>query len=394
MKTSLGIKTVLACCLGAALVGCGQEAVKHEMRPPEVTALVVKKEDVPRVFEFVGQVSGFRDVEVRARVPGILIQRLYEEGRPVKQGDPLFLIDPETMRANLDQARAALGLEEARLVRARQEFARVRPLAAEQAVSQKDFDDAVTNLESAQAATAVARARLKEAQINMSYTRVTAPISGMTSKEVVSEGSLVGVGQNSLLTVISQIDPVYVNFSMSDNDALKMRRMMQTGQLSVPERGALDVELKLADGMSYSHIGRMNFTDNLIDPKTGTLRARAQFTNPDGELLPGQFVRVQMKGAVQKNILLVPQRSVLSTAKGNMVFVVNKQNIVEPRPVKLGEEIGRHFVIEEGLNGGENVIVDGLMKARPGSPVTAIPVVDVKTSNQPPAPASEQTAAQ
>lgn len=383
---------ILWMALASSLAACGQSAEqKQTPPPPEVTSLVVKKADVPRVFEYVGQVSGFRDVEVRARVGGIVMKRLYEEGRHVKQGDPLFLIDQEPMRASFDQAKAALAVEEARLQRARQEFARIRPLVTEKAVSQKDYDDAVASLESAQASAAVARARLREAQINMNYTKVTAPISGMTSKEVVSEGSLVGAGQNGLLTIISQVDPVYVNFSMADNDALLMRRMIQNGQLIMPRGDALDVELRLADGTFFKNIGRMSFTDNLIDPTTGTLRARAQFDNPDGELLPGQFVRVFMKGAVQKNTLLVPQRAVMSTAQGTMVMTINKQNIVEPRPVKIGQEIGRDFVIEEGLKGGETIIVDGIMKARPGSPVTAIPLVDVKTPNDPKAAAKAKS---
>lgn len=383
---------ILWMALASSLAACGQSAEqKQTPPPPEVTSLVVKKADVPRVFEYVGQVSGFRDVEVRARVGGIVMKRLYEEGRHVKQGDPLFLIDQEPMRASFDQAKAALAVEEARLQRARQEFARIRPLVTEKAVSQKDYDDAVASLESAQASAAVARARLREAQINMNYTKVTAPISGMTSKEVVSEGSLVGAGQNGLLTIISQVDPVYVNFSMADNDALLMRRMIQNGQLIMPRGDALDVELRLADGTFFKNIGRMSFTDNLINPTTGTLRARAQFDNPDGELLPGQFVRVFMKGAVQKNTLLVPQRAVMSTAHGTMVMTINKQNIVEPRPVKIGQEIGRDFVIEEGLKGGETIIVDGIMKARPGSPVTAIPLVDVKTPNDPKAAAKAKS---
>lgn len=383
---------ILWMALASSLAACGQSTEqKQTPPPPEVTSLVVKKADVPRVFEYVGQVSGFRDVEVRARVGGIVMKRLYEEGRHVKQGDPLFLIDQEPMRASFDQAKAALAVEEARLQRARQEFARIRPLVTEKAVSQKDYDDAVASLESAQASAAVARARLREAQINMNYTKVTAPISGMTSKEVVSEGSLVGAGQNGLLTIISQVDPVYVNFSMADNDALLMRRMIQNGQLIMPRGDALDVELRLADGTFFKNIGRMSFTDNLIDPTTGTLRARAQFDNPDGELLPGQFVRVFMKGAVQKNTLLVPQRAVMSTAQGTMVMTINKQNIVEPRPVKIGQEIGRDFVIEEGLKGGETIIVDGIMKARPGSPVTAIPLVDVKTPNDPKAAAKAKS---
>ncbi|GAB2946355.1 efflux RND transporter periplasmic adaptor subunit [Aquaspirillum soli] len=375
---AITIATVLSACSGG-----DSQPKSGGMPPPEVTVTTVKAADVPRVFEYVGQVAGYRDVEVRARVGGILQKRLYTEGKAVKQGDALFLIDPEQLTAAVDQAKGQLAVEQARLTRAKQEHDRVLPLFAENAVSQKDRDDAVTALESAQASVAAARAKLREADINRSYSRVTAPISGMTSKEVVSEGSL--LSPNSLLTVISQTDPIYVNFSMADNDALRFRKLIQEGVLVAPEGGKFDIELRLADGSQYQRIGRMNFTDNIIDPTTGTLRARAEFANPEAELLPGQFVRVFMKGAIQKNAILIPQRAVLSTAQGTIVFIVNEQGKAEPRPIQVGEEIERNFVVLSGLKGGERLIVDGAMKSRPGQPVKPVELAAAPATSASPA---------
>lgn len=351
------------------------------MPPPEVTVVTVKPADVPLPLEYVGQTAGSREVEVRARVSGILLKRLYVEGRPVKAGDVLYQIDPEQAKAALDQARGALEVEQAKLIRTRQDQARILPLFAENAVSQKDRDEAVADFESAQASVASARARLREAQINMDYTRVTAPISGMTSKEVRSEGSLVSPsGDTSLLTKISQLDPMYVNFSMSDNELLRLRTWQAQGRFEPPEGERYTVEIKLSDGSMFPTAGRLNFTDNLIDPSTGAIRSRAEFANPDGVLLPGQFVRVYLKGGKLKNAMLVPQRAVLSTQQGKLVFVANAQNKAEPRPVELGDEVKNEVIVTHGLQAGDRVIVDGNIKARPGAPVK---VVDPAAAGKP-----------
>jgi len=351
------------------------------MPPPEVTVVTVKPADVPLPLEYVGQTAGSREVEVRARVSGILLKRLYAEGRPVKAGDALYQIDPEQAKAALDQARGALEVEQAKLIRAKQDQARILPLFAENAVSQKDRDEAVANFESAQASVAAARARVREAQINMDYTRVTAPISGMTSKEVRSEGSLVSPsGDASLLTKISQLDPMYVNFSMSDNELLRLRTWQAQGRFEPPEGERYTVEVKLSDGSMFPTVGRLNFTDNLIDPSTGAIRSRAEFANPDGVLLPGQFVRVYLKGGKLKNAMLIPQRAVLSTQQGKLVFVANAQNKAEPRPVELGDEVKNEVIVVRGLQAGDRVIVDGNIKARPGAPVK---VVDPTAAGKP-----------
>ncbi|AXK40836.1 efflux RND transporter periplasmic adaptor subunit [Crenobacter cavernae] len=334
--------------------------------PVGVVSTVAK--DVPVPFEFVGQTAGSREVEVRARVGGILLKRAYTEGKSVKQGDLLFQIDPAQFQAALDQAQGALKVEEAQRARTRQDYDRILPLFKENAVSQKDRDDAAAAYQSAQASVAAAQARVKEAQINLGYTRVTAPISGMTSKEVRSEGSLVSTGDGSL-TKISQIDPMYVNFSFSDNDLLAFRRDEQSGKLKLPEDRRFEVSVKLSDGSSYAKSGRLNFTDNLIDPSTGTIRARAEFANPDGELLPGQFVRVFLNGAKRVNAILIPQRAVLTSQQGKMVWVVDAKNTVAPRPVTLGAEVGDQVLVETGLKPGERVVIDNIIKLRPGAPV-------------------------
>ncbi|RXZ44072.1 efflux RND transporter periplasmic adaptor subunit [Crenobacter cavernae] len=335
--------------------------------PVGVVSTVAK--DVPVPFEFVGQTAGSREVEVRARVGGILLKRAYTEGKSVKQGDLLFQIDPAQFQAALDQAQGALKVEEAQRARTRQDYDRILPLFKENAVSQKDRDDAAAAYQSAQASVAAAQARVKEAQINLGYTRVTAPISGMTSKEVRSEGSLVSTGDGGLLTKISQIDPMYVNFSFSDNDLLAFRRDEQSGKLKLPEGKRFEVTVELSDGSSYAKPGRLNFTDNVIDPSTGTIRARAEFANPDGQLLPGQFVRVFLNGAKRVNAILIPQRAVLTSQQGKMVWVVDAKNTVAPRPITLGAEVGDQVLVESGLKPGEKVVVDNIIKLRPGAPV-------------------------
>ncbi|WP_231879842.1 efflux RND transporter periplasmic adaptor subunit [Crenobacter luteus] len=362
--------------LAVGLAACGKEgspAAQGNPPPVPVAVITAAARDVPVAFEFVGQTAGSREVEVRARVGGILVKRAYTEGKPVRAGDLLFQIDPAPFQAALDQAQGALKVEEAQLARTRQDYDRILPLFKENAVSQKDRDDAQAAYQSAQASVAAARARLKEAQINLGYTRVTAPISGMTSKEVRSEGSLVGTGGDSLLTTISQIDPMYVNFSFSDNDLLAFRRDEQSGKLKLPEGKNFEVSLKLADGSSYAKSGRLNFTDNLVDSSTGSVRARAEFANPGGELLPGQFVRVFLNGARRVNAILIPQRAVLTAQQGKLVWVVGADSTVAPRPVTLGTEIGDQVLVEAGLKPGDKVVVDNIIKLRPGAKVAASP---------------------
>lgn len=370
-------KWLLLSALAASLAGCGQKtdpAAQAGMPPMPVSVIKISERNIPVNFEYVGQAAGSREVEVRARVGGILLKRAYTEGRPVKQGDLLFQLDPATYQATLEQAAAALKVQEAQLASTRQDYDRVMPLFKENAVSQKDRDDAVAAYQAAQAQVAAARAKLKEAQINLDYTRVTAPISGMTSQETRSEGSLVSTSADgSLLTKISQLDPIYVNFSMSDSDQMNLRKMQDKGLLKLKDNGHFEVALKLADGSLFDHNGFLNFTDSLVDSTTGTIRSRASLANPQGKILPGQFVRVILKGAERINAIAVPQRAVLTTQQGKMVWVVGEGNKVQPRPITVSQDVGLEVLVETGLKSGEQVVVDNIIKLRPGAEVKPQP---------------------
>lgn len=359
--------------LAVMLTACGQQgeqATGHGAMPPmPVSVVKMATADVPVVTEYVGQAVGSREVEVRARVSGILQKRAYTEGASVRAGDVLFQLDAAPYQAALEQAEATLKLEEAKLIRAQQDHDRVLPLFKENAVSQKDRDDAVAALASAKASVAAARAAMKSAQINLGYTRVTAPISGVTSAEARSEGSLVQPGDAGLLTKISQLDPIYVKFSLSDNDVLKNQQLAASGKLRQPEGGRYIVSLKLPDGSTYGREGRINFADRVIDPTTGTSAARASFVNPEGTVRAGQFVRVELKGAVRVGALVVPQKAVLTSQQGKMVWVVGKDNTVEARPLQISDSANNGFIVESGLKAGDLVITDNLIKLRPGAKV-------------------------
>lgn len=370
-KPSIAVLLPLAVMLAACGKGGADQAAGHggQMPPMPVSVQTMKAADVPLLTEYVAQTSGSREVEVRARVSGILQKRAYTEGSSVKAGDLLFQIDPAPYQAAVDQAAAALKLQEASLIRAQQDHDRVIPLFKENAVSQKDRDDAVAALASAKASVAAARAALKSAQINLDYTRVTAPIGGVTSAEVRSEGSLVQTGDGSLLTRISQLDPIYVKFSLSDNDVLRAQKLAAEGKLRLPAGNRYTVSVKLPDGTQYGRDGVIDYADRVVDPATGTAAARATFANPQGQLRPGQFVRVQLKGATRLGALVVPQQAVLSSQQGKMVWVVGQDGTAQPRPLQLGEATPAGFIVENGLKAGEQVIVDNLIKLRPGAKV-------------------------
>lgn len=355
--------------------GCGKDSSGQTPGagappPSEVVVKTLVSADIPLDLEYVGQVSGSREVQVRARVGGILLRRAYEEGAKVRQGDLLFEIDPEPLKAALEQAKGALGQSEARLASAKRNLERMKKLRQADVISQKDIDDAQTEFEAATADVRTAQAKVREAGINLGYTKVEAPITGITSKETRSEGSLIGnTADSSLLTTINRIDPVYVNFSIPGAQAMKFRKDRAEGRVVFPNGGDFDVRLLLSDGTQYPHPGHINFMDTQVDPQTGVVKARAEFPNPAGEILPGQFVRAKLLGAVLKQSMTVPQGAVLRTQQGPMVWVVNAQDMVEPRPVTLGVTLGNSYLLEGGVNSGERVIVEGVIKVRPGAPV-------------------------
>ncbi|AMC34356.1 efflux RND transporter periplasmic adaptor subunit [Janthinobacterium sp. B9-8] len=361
----------------AALVllsACGKQEGPAAPPPAPVSFIELKASDVPLSTEMVGETAGYRDVEVRSRVNGILLKRTYVEGAQVAAGQVLFEIDPEPYKATLDQAKGQLSLEASKLEKARADRDRIIPLFKENAVSRKDYDDALSAYASALASSQTAQASVKQAQLNLGYTKVTAPIAGTTSKLVQSEGSLISAtGDSGRLTTISQLDPLYVNFSYSEQDRQELEAATRNGQITLNDSKNFVARIKLADGSVYSQSGLINFSDNRVDPKTGTIRARAIFKNPKGDLLPGQFVRVTLELGKRKNAILVPERAVVQSQADHIVMTLGADNKVVPVPVKLGQVVGGKVIIESGLKAGQKVIIDGLMKAKPGVVVNPSP---------------------
>ena len=361
-----------------ALAGCGPSGGADKgghkgppggMPAPEVTVMTVAPKAIPVAFEYVGQTTGSREVEVRARVTGILLKRNFDEGGPVKQGQSLFSIDPAPFEAAVTRSQADVAAAEARLEQARRNAARFKPLYAEKAVSQKDYDDAVSAEQIGNADVKAARARLAEARLNLGYTKVEAPVSGVAGRALRSEGSLVS-GPDVLLTTVVQANPIWVNFGIPDNDQARLTKEIQAGRLAVPSGGQFEVALLLADGTPYGQTGKLNFSDTRISAATGTRETRAELPNGDGQLRPGQFVRVVLRGATYPNAVTVPQRAVLEGPQGKFVYVVGEKGVAEVRPVQAGEwSGGSDWIIIDGLKEGERVIVDGVMKLGPGAPV-------------------------
>jgi len=363
---------LLALFITASLQGCGKDSPAQApggMPPPEVVVTTVARTDLPLSFEYMGQTAGSREVQVRARVGGILLRRAYEEGKRVKEGELMFVIDPAPFQAALTQAKGALAQSEAKLGKAKRDQERMAKLFKEGVVSQKDRDDAQTDLQTSSAEVDAAKGKVREAALNLEYTKVTAPITGITSKETRSEGSLVVANsETSLLTTMTRLDPLYVNFSIPGSEFDRMRKLRAENKIAF-EQGDWAVAISLPGGGQYSRAGRINFTDTSVDTSTGVVKVRAEFANPEAEVLPGQFVRVRLNGAKLKDVMTIPQGSVLQTQQGALVWVVGADSVVQPRPVTLGEQMGNAYLVESGLQPGERIITEGVIKVRPGAPV-------------------------
>jgi len=361
--------------LAFAVVACGKKGDKRgegANKPLEVTAATVTPRDVPVSFEFVAQTQSSRQVNIQARVSGFLEKRVYVEGSMVKEGQVLFLMDTKPFQAQLDRDAAALAKQEAGLEMARATLERTRPLTAKNALSKKDLDDATGNFHASEAAVEEAKARLETSKLNLSYCTILSPVTGITGAAVQQDGTYVSP-MNSLLTTVAVLSPIWVNFSMSENEVQGFRDEVAKGTVRVPKDGNYVVEVILVDGSLFPHRGRITFASPSYSAQTGTFMLRASVENPQGILRPNQFVRVRLKGAIRPGAILVPQRAVQQGSEGHFVWVVSREGKAEPRPVVVGKWNGDDWLVNEGLHAGDQVIVDGTLALRAGAPLSVQP---------------------
>lgn len=347
------------------LAGCGNGG-GWTPPPPPVNVMTVASADVPMSFVYAGRVSDSRQVEVRARVAGTLVKRAYVEGARVNRGEVLFLIDPAQLQADAKAANAQLAEARSLSEQAERDATRTEELFGRGLVSVRERDLALSQRDQARAAWQRAQAEADRRSIDLGYTRVTAPVSGITSVETRPEGSYVSPQmEESLLTTITQVDPAVVDFSVSESDNLRLRTLMSSGRLLGPKRGGGVAKLVLNGGVPYAPAGKVEYLDIVIDPRTGTLLGRAQFANPDLDLLPGQFVRVVLEGYTLKNAIVVPEKAVMQGSEGAFVYVVDKDAVAHMRTVRLGLPLPGGRAIDDGLKVGEKVIIDNLVKVMP-----------------------------
>ena len=345
--------------LSACSKGDAQQTLSAPPAVP-VTAIQVAPREVPVVYESVGRTEGSREVQIRARVAGILERQLYAEGDAVKAGAPLFRIERAPFEIDLEQQRGALGQESAKLELARSEFERLKGLADRRAISQREIDQAAATLRQSEAAVQMARARVRQAELNLSYTTVDAPIAGITGRAQQSIGSLVSPsGEAALLTTLVKTDPIWVRFAMSEAEFASLRAR---------EAAEPEVKLQTADGADYGAVGKLNFSGSTVDASLGTVQMRAEFDNPKLKLLPGPYVKVLVV-AGKRQAITVPQTAVLQNETGRYVWTIGAEGKAVQRNVKTGNWVGRDWVILDGLKPGESVIVDNLIRLRPGTAV-------------------------
>lgn len=369
--------TALTALITAVLLlaaGCDKKGapVATAQPPAAVKVITSRAETVPVVDEYVGRIAAFRSVEIRARVEGILEQRHFVEGAEVKRGQLLYTIDATPFKIALADAQADQARSRANLASAQSREARLAPLVKEAAISQQDYDDAVTAVKQTEALLAVSAANIDRAQTNLGYTRVLATENGKIGATLVPEGRLVGKGEATHLTTIDRLDQVYVNFTMADRDALTLKRELQRGTVKTGA-GSSQARIFLPDGSAYDRTGQLDFADSQVNPGTGTLTLRVVMQNPRQQLLPGMYVRVVYTSGSRPDTILIPQTAVTKTPTGHIAWVVGQDHKAERRDLVVGAWHGPDWIIDRGLGAGETVVVEGIQRLRQGAPVSASP---------------------
>ena len=362
--------------LFALLAGCGPSAGPGPgaaMPPPAVSVLTVSPERIALTTELPGRLEATRVAQVRARVAGIVLQKVFHEGGEVKAGEVLFRIDPAPFQAVVNSAQAALAKAEANLAQANLKVQRYRPLVETNAISKQEYDDALTAQSQTSADVAATKAALETARLNLGYATVSAPISGRIGRALVTEGALVGQGEATPLAVVQQVDPIFVNLTQSSSELLRLKQALASGQLKSAGQGQAKVTLVTEDGRIYPHSGKLLFSDLTVDESSGAILLRAEFPNPKGALLPGMYVRARLEQAVNEHAIAVPQQAVIRGTDGASVWLVGLDGKVAVQPVKADTQQDGKWLVSEGLKAGDRIIVEGLQKIKPGAIVKPMP---------------------
>ena len=359
----------------AALAGCGKEAPPPPRPAPQVGVLEIVPRTIPFTPTFVAQTESSRQVNIVARVSGFLDRIAYQEGELVKQGQLLFVLDTKPFTAQLNAAQGELQAQQARLTTAEATYGRVKPLTEQDALPLSDLDRAKGELDAAKAAVYGARAKVEEALLNLGYATITSPVTGLASRALQRQGAFVNsMADSANLTYVAAIDPIWVNFSVSQNQAAKWKEMVVKGQIIPPKDANYDVDVVLPGGIKYPYRGKISFSDPSFSQDTGSFMVRAVLPNPKMDLRPGMFLTAFMHGAMRPNAIVVPQLAIQQGNDGHLVYVVNASGVAEIRPVVVGDYVGdQDIVVAQGLHGGDRVVVDGVLKVVPGKPVTIVP---------------------
>lgn len=354
------------------LVGCHSPEGPKTASLPFVTVMTAERKDVPITYEYIASTQSSRLVNIHSRVSGFLEKRVYTEGEIVQEGQILFLMDKKPFQAQVDAQRAAVNMKIASLETARLNLKRTIPLTKLNALSEKDLDNAKGSFETASAAVEEAKAQLETALLNLSYCTITSPLHGISSAALQQDGSYINV-QNSLLTTVSALDPMWVNFSISENQLLDFRHQVSKGEIIAPKVSEYEVEILFTNGAVYPNKGHITFQEPFFSTETGTFLIRVSVANKNDILRPNQYVRVRIHGAMRPNAILIPQRAVQQSTKGHYVFVVDQENKIEMRPITVGEWQGDNWFINDGLNSGDRVVTDGGLLLQPGTVVQIKP---------------------